>query len=584
MTTLRFGGDAATATADELLRELEIGGATLPGVLEARARAHPDRPMLHYGEDDLRLTYGEVMREVESLSGNLARLGVAPGDRVSVFLRNPMASTLWMFAIWRAGGVFCPINYAYTSRLLSYQVNDTAPVLLVTERGLAGAVSEVADALVVEGLRVTVRDAPDGAHDAVPSDERTPLAARLEEIPYGELTREAAAPTHEVAWDDPASIFYTSGTTGPPKGVLHLHRWNNQYLYSVRLVADETDVIYSDMPMYHVGGAIYNVGRAVWVGAAVSLWDRFSASTFWDRIRTTGATQATLLDVTVPWLLNAPPREDDRDHTLDKVHLQPLSSRLQELTSRFGINWVTAGFGQSEAGMPLFGLIDALADDPSPPQREGCGLSADAVRALAAERGVPVRTAATVEQGFMGDITPFAEATVLDDRDHPCPLGQVGHLAVRPRLPGIFVQEYVGKPEATLAAFRNLWFHTGDAAFVDENGTFRFVDRLGSRMRVRGENLSSFEVEDHVTRHDGVQVCAAFPVPSDEGEEDDIVVCCVPTTPGELEEDDIRAWCQEHLPRYMRPRHVRIVDELPRTPTNKVEKYKLKEQFLKTRG
>jgi carnitine-CoA ligase len=583
MTAQHFGGGAATATPDELRNELEAGGATLPDVLEARARAHPDRPLLYYGEDDVRLTYGQTLREVESLAGNLARAGVRPGDRISVFLRNPMATTLWMFGIWRAGAVFCPVNYAYTGRLLAYQINDTAPVLVVTERSLVEAVSEVANELAVEGLRITVRDAPDDAHDAVPPERRASLSPELTELAYDELTAPADAPDHAVAWDDPASIFYTSGTTGPPKGVLHLHRWANQYLYAVRLVADETDVIYSDMPMYHVGGAIYNAGRAVWVGASCAQWDHFSASGFWDRIRRSGATQATLVDVTVPWLLNAPPREDDRDHTLDKVHLQPLSARMAELTSRFGINWVSAGFGQTEAGMPLFGLVDALADDADPPRREA-GLSSEAVRELARARGIPVRTPTTVEQGFMGHVTPFAEVTVLDDRDQPTAPGEVGQLAVRPRLAGTIVQEYVGKPDATLGAFRNLWFHTGDAAFVDEAGTFRFVDRLGSRMRVRGENLSSFEVEDHVTRHEGVRVCAAFPVPSDDGEEDDIVVCCVPTVVGELTADEVRAWCADHLPRYMRPRYVRIVDELPRTPTNKIEKYKLKEQFLATDG
>ncbi|WP_375539160.1 hypothetical protein [Actinomadura sp. J1-007] len=144
---------------------------------------------------------------------------------------------------------------------------------------------------------------------------------------------------------------------------------------------------------------------------------------------------------------------------------------------------------------------------------------------------------------------------------------------------------YLGRPEATAAAFRNLWFHTGDAAVRSADGLFYFVDRLGDRIRVRGENLSSFQVEDLLNQHPGVRYCAAFAVRSGEGDEDDVVAYVVPAEDdGALTEDDVHAFALETMPKFMRPRHVRIVPDLPRTPTNKIEKYRLRARILEELG
>jgi crotonobetaine/carnitine-CoA ligase len=147
-------------------------------------------------------------------------------------------------------------------------------------------------------------------------------------------------------------------------------------------------------------------------------------------------------------------------------------------------------------------------------------------------------------------------------------------------VPGLLLESYLNKPEATVAATRNLWFHTGDAALLGEDGLFYFVDRLGDRIRVRGENLSSFQVEDMLNQHPVIQMSAAFPIPSGEGDEDDIVAFVVPTDGAVLTADEVEAFAVETMPKYMRPRHVRIVDDIPRTPTNKVEKYRLRQRIL----
>ena len=154
-------------------------------------------------------------------------------------------------------------------------------------------------------------------------------------------------------------------------------------------------------------------------------------------------------------------------------------------------------------------------------------------------------------------------------------------MCLRPLLPGLFLQEYLGKPVATVEAFRNLWFHTGDAAYCDDAGAFYFVDRPGDRIRARGEDVTSFQMEDLVNSSPDVELSAAFPIRATEGDEDDVVVFVVPRAGVVLTAKDLHAWADREMPKYMRPEHVRIVDDIPRTPTNKIEKYKLRAQILR---
>jgi crotonobetaine/carnitine-CoA ligase len=180
----------------------------------------------------------------------------------------------------------------------------------------------------------------------------------------------------------------------------------------------------------------------------------------------------------------------------------------------------------------------------------------------------------------MGTATPFLEVAVLDERDQPCAVDQPGQLAVRPKLPSVILSEYLGKPEATVAAWRNLWFHTGDAAVLRSDGMYDFIDRLGDRIRVRGENLSSFQVEDLLNQHPKVQMSAAFPIPASDGDEDEVVAFVVTVEGEDVSEQDLHDHARETMPPFMRPKHLRLVPDIPRTPTNKVEKYKLRARIL----
>ena len=558
-----------TVTAQDsaqLIELLEYDGATIIEAIDRNVRERGDRLALHYGPTGERLTFAEFGAQTDNIAGNLYRFGLARGGRVSVLTTNPMAAAGSMVGIWKAGCVYCPVNFQYTGALLAYQLGDTAPDMLIVDDALLPAVLDVWDEVEKKPVLVLIGDA-DGVDGA----------DRVELVPYDELTVDAARPAVEIAFDDPANIVYTSGTTGPSKGVLQNHRWITQYTWAFRRRFTDDDILYNDLPMYHVGGAIANVAAALWVGAGSCLWDRFSPNDFWRRIKDGSCTMAILLDVMIPWLSAAPEQPDDRNNPLNKAHMQPLPIGHQAFSRRFGIDTVSAGFGQTESGALIFGMLNECAPGEGTPETLYRGKSLEELVQDNHDIGIPAVDGATVTQkAWMGAAGPFVEVAILDDRDQVVQPGTVGHLALRPKLPSLLFVEYIGKPAKTVEAWTNLWFHTGDSALQDEKGELFFMDRLGDRIRVRGENVSSVHVEDLVGAHPAVGVCAVVGVPSAEGDEDDIAAFVQLVEGAQVTEAELRAHSEKQMPKFMRPKHYRIVDEIPKTPTNKIEKHKLR--------
>lgn len=559
-----------TETTTQLEALLTADGTTLPERLDHWAQATPQAICLYDGETDREYTYAEFGALTDAVAGSLARWGIVPGDRISVFTTNSLLAATLMFACWKAGAIYAPVNFSYRGRLLSYQLRDTSPRLLVTDAELVERIPEVAGDLA-DDAALSV---------AVFEDDAEAAVGGLPRVPWSALTQQAPRPDVTIGPADPANIVYTSGTTGPAKGVLQPHLWINQYTFGLRSLIDSRDVVYNDLPMYHVGGAFANVGRAIWKGAEAAIWNRFSPSEFWSRIERRGATAAILLDVMIPWLMKAPESDADRANTLSKVHMQPLPLHHTAVATRFGLDVVSAGFGQTESGGPLKIVMLETAEGEGTPEHLRKGLLGEELTAACQERGFSVVDGTTVtEKGAMGYPSHFVEAMIVDESDAECPRGVPGELVVRPKISHIMMTEYIGKPEATATAWRGGWFHTGDSALQNPDGSFRFVDRMGDRIRVKGENLSSFQVEDLLNGHPDVQMTAVFAIPSSEGSEDDIVAYVVLVEDSRTTEDDLHRFAQEQMPKFMRPAHIRIVADIPRTPTNKIEKYKLKQDF-----
>ncbi|MBI5256196.1 MAG: AMP-binding protein [Burkholderiales bacterium] len=568
---------------EDVFAQMVAEGDLVLDQLDRCAREHPHKTYLHYGEDGVRLSFAEVKALTDRAAAGLVALGLPPGEPVSVLTRNSLFAALAMFAIWRAGGVFAPVNFNYRGPLLSYQLNDTAPFALITDASCAASLNEVAPALGLS--RLIVHSPRPGEHDHAATEAFDP---RFTVTDWATLAQHTG-PVPQIARTpfDVANIVYTSGTTGPSKGVVQPFRWMNHYSHPSRALTSADDILYCDLPLYHVGGAFALVTRALWQGNTVGLWDRFSPSRFWERIAECGASACILLDVMIPWLMSAEPRLDsqggDRANTLNKVHMQPLPANHHAVARRFGFDFVTCGFGQTESGSGFGTVIDEWGPEHGTPPAlwRGMPKAEYLANARALDRHV-VDGRQPTPKGLMGRPNPLLDVAVLDDDDNAVPAGTVGQLAFRPRFPGLLLREYFRKPEATLKVLRNCWFHTGDAVkeLADQPGVYAFVDRMGGFFRVRGENVSSYEVEVLIASHPAVRAAAAVPVPAAVGDEDDIAVFVELVEGATLTESELRAHASAVMPRYMQPRHIRFVAALPVTPTNKIEKYKLKAQLL----
>ncbi|UGQ13303.1 AMP-binding protein [Yinghuangia sp. ASG 101] len=550
--------------------ELAADGEPVTEALDAWSVRTPLRVFIHYGEHGLDLSYAEARRATDTIAGNLDAIGVRHGDRVAVHCRSPYAAALWMFGIWKAGAVFCPIDPDLAGEALLDQVAGIGATLVVTERGGLAALELVRRHLPY-APRITV-------HDSV----GMPPPHGFPEIPYARFLARALPPQTGAGADDVAAILHTPGNTGRPKAVVLCHRWVAQFSFLARRLTTADDVVYNDLPLHSAFGAFGGVARAAWTGATVTLWDRFHPGEFWGRVTATGASTAVLSDIAVPWLMNAPERPEDADNPLARVWLHPLPPTHAEFARRFGVDFVIASYAQIEAGVPVAAVVDELPRGAGTPRALRRGLNREEVTRVCSHYRVPVVRGEDVpRRGILGAPLPFLDVAVLDEYDRRVPDGTVGQLAVRPHLPGLVVQEYVGDPITTAEATRNLWLHTGDAVVRDaDDGLLHFVDRVQDRIRMRGENISAYHIEDLVNQHPDIAVCAVFGVPVPGRADDDIVLYAEPDHGRFVDPDALHAWCLQSLPPYMRPAHIRVVVRMPRTLNHRVEKHRLRRHFL----
>jgi crotonobetaine/carnitine-CoA ligase len=354
-------------------------------------------------------------------------------------------------------------------------------------------------------------------------------------------------------WDGPAPrpqdiacVMYTSGTSGPAKGVLmphaHCYLYGRGTIDSVALNAD--DRYYIVLPLFHANGLLMQLGATLIAGCATIVRPRFSASAWLDDVRRHRATVTNCLGALAAFVVAQPPSPLDRDHALRVVCNAPNAPEHDAaFRERFGVPDVTSGFGMTEVNIPVWGRLGERAPG-------------EAGRVYARYFEVVVADPAT---------------------DRPVPAGELGEILVRPRMPFGFMAGYHGMPQQTVEAWRNLWFHTGDAATMTADGRVTFVDRIKDCIRRRGENISATEVEAVIAPLRGVAEVAAFAVPSDiPGGEDEVMLAVVPQPGAALTEAQVLEHADRELPRFARPRYVALVDALPRTSTGKVQRAALR--------
>jgi len=521
------------------LPELELHRWTLPRALDARVVATPDRPFVTT-EGEGTQSFAECRAAALAMTGTLRAAGVGAGDFVAVMAPNcRTAIHAWMGANL-LGAVDVMINTGYRGGPLEHALNLVQARVLLAEARFLGVLRE-AESRLEYLKRIVWFCLPDGEEEG-----RVPAGfSRIELVPLASLPSTPAELRDEPAISSLASVIYTSGTSGPAKGVMIPHAQAYalalQTVRGLRLTGRDT--LYGFHPMFHTAGKFISLYAGLLSGVRVVLDRQFRAECWLARIRESGAT-ATLAHGAMLEMVHAlPAAPDDADNPLERLMASPFPRRIAaDFERRFGVRGVEV-WGMTEINNPCWCPLDE-----------------------------ELRT------GTCGKVNrDWADVRIVDpETDVELPAGQVGELVVRPKRPWTMMQGYIGMPEKTIRAWRNLWFHTGDAAYVDGDGWFHFVDRLGDRIRRRAENISSYEIESAAALHPAVRECAALGVPSGYESDDDIKLF-VALQPGHAwAPEDLLKHLVSLLPHYMVPRYFQAIAALPRTPTNKVMKSELR--------
>lgn len=503
--------------------------------MQEKAAKNEERPFIHF--EGREITYRELDQITNRLGNGLKNLGVIKGDKVAIMLPNCLEFVFVWLGIAKIGAVEVPVNTAHKGDLLAYLLNNSdAEILVVDSRylevvgGLAGELTKLRRLVVW--------------NEAAPTN--IPETTGFEVVSFQALYSglEMLEDTG-LAGPDDFCVLYTSGTTGPSKGVVMSQRYvlkaaqdnANILNYSNR------DVLYTCLPLFHGNAQLFSILSAMIADARVVLVRRFSVSKFWQDIREHGATAFNAPGSVLAMLLKQQPQPEDANNPVRVCFTAGVPAAVwKEFEERFRVK-ILEGYGSTECGMVL------------------------------------MNTLAESREGSIGKPVPGYQVTLLDNEDNEVPVGQVGEIAARSTEPFLMMKGYYKMPAKSWEACRNLWFHTGDYARRDADGFYYFVDRKKDVIRRRGENISSFEVERAVNGHPKVLESAALAIPSDLGEYE-VKIVVVPRPDSKPTHIELYQFCQERMAYFMVPRYIEFREHLPKTPTDRVEKYKLRQEGL----
>ena len=505
--------------------DLPIRERTIPRMLRRAVASVPDQHAV-IEPDGRMITYAELGHAAQRVAAALRRLHLEPEDRVLVMLDQHADTVITWLGANIASVAFVPINIAYKGEMLRYIIERSRARVLIIEGKWCDRLADIADDLTALKT-VVVRDAENATVPGglVRHDFTDLLAA--EPVDVGE----------PFVWTI-SSILFTSGTEGRAKGVLMPHGHAYMSSFSHIRTHQDTEIVIVTLPLFHGGGLHTSALQAIRTTGTAVLHGGFSASRFWEDVRRFRCTTSLIVGPMAAMLMQQPPRPGDRDHDMRSMIMFPAIANVAQFSERFGVP-VGVGYGQTEQGPSLL----------SPPG-EG-------------------------RHGLCGKPTHVFEARLVDAFDIEVPSGEVGELVLRPKDPWSMMQGYLDEPAANTAAWRNMWYHTGDMFRIDESGQWAFVDRRKDLLRRRGENISSLEVERQLLALPGVVEAAAVAAPSEFGEDD---VKAVIVVEPDTEFDHARALrvLYGRLPYFMVPRYFEILDVLPKTQSMRVQKGELR--------
>ena len=508
-------------------------------VLEALAqRLASDPDGLYLDFEGKQYSAREMDAESTRLAHALAVRGLGHGDRLATLLDNRAEQVVSFFAALKLGAVQVPINTAYKGEFLRHQLADSGARMFIVQGDYASRAAETVSAESTPDLThcITV-DAPDAVIDAVPAIRWADAMARGTDDPID---------TAQVRPSDLACFIYTAGTTGPSKGCM----LPQNYIVSLADQIARTwqrrpdDIILTPLPLFHFNAISICVVGTLLTGGSAAIERRFSVSNFWPEIKRMGATMVSMLGSPAILIANADDHPDQQGHRLRLCAAAPMPPDTDRLwQQRFGCKTFSAGYGLTEAS--LISMLDA--GEPNKPGAAG-----------------------------KPNLVEF-DVRLVDDADVEVAPGEVGEIVCRPNGPNLMFAGYWNRPDSTVEATSNLWFHTGDLGRIDEDGFIYFVDRKKDALRRRGENISSFEMEKVLFSHAAIKDVAVHAVPSPIGE-DDVKVTAVLQDDARVSEEELCRWVAERVPYFAIPRYVEFRADLPRNPVGRVLKYQLRDE------
>lgn len=483
----------------------------------AKAEQYPERIFARFNGEPI--TFAVLKKQSATWAAELRLRGLQPGDRVAVMMRNSALSLPVLLGIGRASAVWVPINAQQKGEGLRYILDHSKPKLVVCDREFLPTIVDCRAEISSDAV-ITIGE---------PHDQRS-----LETLLQKERTFADTPPKPS----DLFALMYTSGTTGRPKGVLLTHGMLRLAGEAVRILTAMTsgDVFFAWEPLFHIGGAQLIILPIIG-DVALAMVDRFSASTFWSQVRSSGATHIHYLGGILQILLKQPESHLDRQHS---VRIAWGGGCPKDVWSKFGARF----------GVEI---------------RECYGMTEASSITTCNTEGVI---------GSVGKPMPWYTVDILDENGTPAARGSRGEIVVRSSLEGALFKEYLDNQEATKKALVNGALHTGDAGTLDAKGNLWFHGRMTDSVRCKGENVSAWEVEHVAAAYPAVEDCAIIGVAADVGEQD--IKLFVKAKKGKsIDPEHLSRWLSERLASYQNPRYIEVVEEFERTPSQRIMKHLL---------
>ncbi len=481
-------------------------------------------------------TYFDFIGRAASLAHDLSELGVKAGEVVAIILPNGIPALHAWLAIALTGATEMPLRHGLSGDLLYHPLTmGRCRTVIADHDGLLALRAGIEKLPWIENVILV------GGADTLGRDGHSFRVHSYETI----IALRCTSPQLTSTSGDIASIMLTSGTSGPSKGVMIPHAQACLIARSC-IAATRTgtqDVFYCVHPLNHIAGKFMIVLSALATGGKLILDAKFDAEHWLERVRRYGVTVSIAHGPMLEMLAATTETSSDRDHKLRRLMCSPMPKQLTaSFEARFGVRRIEM-WGMTETGCATWTDLDTPH---------------------------PIGSAGKTLDGFY-------EIQIADPAtDEPLPAGQVGEILVRSKHPFTMMQGYLAMSEETQSAWRNLWFHTGDAGYFDAEGNLYFVERLKDRIRSRSENISSYDIERAALSVDGIIEAAAVGVSSEFEGDDDIKLYLVSESTRPDPEAILRVMAKQ-LPHFMIPRYVEFISELPRTPTSKVRKNVLRQ-------